>query len=252
MLCLSAPATAEPEQPSSVLLSAPKKLDLYTQPYSKLSESQRWKADIHGLRSAPLHPQWWEVRQVDRTENHRLVPMRPFFLRASEDPGFELTSLEVVVRFPEAGAKQMQQYPEQKTAMLDVEFGGVFLKGAPGDRDRRDAAYVVRLTTSPLFESGIFYRSHQRYLALALLPPGALAAGADRRVLLRTQPTATTLLLDGTEVARMPGDHRRGLLSLCTDWHPLSLSELTVTGTLRQGSAQIPFVASGLVEMRAK
>lgn len=205
---------------------------------------------IHGIRLAALHPLIWEVRRIDRTENRQIVPIRPFYFRASESPEFRLAEIDLRMSFKAAKKAHMLKFPEQKTAVLDIEFGGEYVKGLPGERDDRDSAYVARISASPQLASGIYYRSYDKFVLLVPIEPAQIESGRTYDVALKTDAGQMVLLLDGVEKARLKGEYRRGLISLNVCWHPLTLEQLLIKGGIMREGKSLPFEDSGLVRTK--
>jgi len=248
VLLLACVATAEEVSFTSDLIPVPSDLAIYERPYERLSRRNQWQVMIHGLRNAPLDPKVWGVRLVDRSENRQLVPMRPFFLRASEKPDFLVDKISLSFRFESVGRGRMRREPSLHTPMLEIGFSGNYQKGAPGEKAVQDASYAVRLTPSPLFESGVYYRSFSKYVLVQNFNELSLNTGKEHQVEIIFSPGEMTLMLDGSELAKLSGeDYREGLISLHTDWHPLKISEINIKGSLRQNGKVTEIIESGLL-----
>ena len=78
-------------------LLPPARESIYSKDPSKLNASERWQVMIHGLRMAPLDPRVWGIRSSERTANRRLVPMRPYILRASATPRFFFEEIDITI-----------------------------------------------------------------------------------------------------------------------------------------------------------
>jgi len=242
-------ATAEEVSFQSDLIPVPSDLSIYERSYERLSRRNQWQVMIHGLRNAPLDPKVWGVRLVDRSENRQLVPMRPFFLRASEKPGFLVNKIALSFRFESVGRGRMRREPSLHTPMLEIGFGGNYQKGAPGEKAVEDTSYAVRLTPSPLFESGVFYRSFSKYVLVQSFNELTLSTGKEHKIEMIFSPGEMTLIFDGIELARLSGeDYREGLISLHTDWHPLKISEINIKSSLTQNGKVTELIESGLLE----
>jgi len=255
---LAAAAPAEQPWPAadlappqfSVLLAPPADLRIYSRPAEALKPAQRMNIAIHGIRLAALHPAVWGVRRIDRTENRNIVPIRPFYLRASEDPSFELSRIELRLGFRKTRIGHMLKFREQKTAVLDIEFGGRYEKGPPGARDLRDSAYVARISATPLLASGFYYRSHESYVPLRTAAPERIETDKLYDVVLSLDQGGAVLLLDGREAARIEAAPARGLLSLEACWLPADVERLRVQGTVQRHGTRRAFEESGLAAER--
>jgi len=249
VLVLSSVVRAEESSITSDLIPVPSDLSIYERSYQKLSRRNQWQVMIHGLRNAPLDPKIWGVRLVDRSENRQLVPMRPLFFRASENPGFLVDKISLTFRFEPVGRGRMRREPSLHTPLLEIGFGGDYKKGAPGEKAVHDTSYAVRLTPSPLFDSGIYYRSFSKYVPVQSIDEMIVRTGKEHRIELIFSSDGMTLILDGEEMAMLSGgDYRRGLISLHTDWHPLKMSELNIEGFLTQDGKANELFESGLLE----
>jgi len=241
-------AFCEQAPPSSGLLPPPQDLTIFQKPFDSLTRRNQWQVMIHGLRNAPLDPTVWGARLVDRSENRQLIPMRPFFLRHSERADYQVESIEINFRFRQIGDGMMRRRPDTYSPILELGFAGLYEKGAPGELARTDNSYALRLTPSPLFESGIFYRSHSKYKKIAGLNQFEVKAGTDYQLELRFAPTSLKVALNEIQIIELDGDYRSGLLSLHTDWHPASISDLTIAGSIIEQSQRVVLIESGLKE----
>jgi|GEM_PF-1525030 len=239
---LLAPCLAQSDSERSVLLPVPTNLSNYQRPFDELSRLAQWRIMIHGLRDAPLDPRVWGIRVVDRSENRQLVPMRPFFLRASEQADFQLDKVLIDFKFRRVGKGMMHRRPDTYTPMIDIGFSGVYKKGAPGERALKDSSYLVRLSGSPLFDSGLFYSSHGKLAPIIVEEQLNLEAGDNYRVELLFDKNQLRLLLNNQELLVHSGkDFRTGLVSLTTDWHPAKIEKLHLTGSLSSTGESVVF-----------
>jgi len=247
-ILLVAPMAALCEQapPSSGLLPPPQDLTIFKKPFDSLTRRNQWQVMIHGLRNAPLDPTVWGARLVDRSENRQLIPMRPFFLRHSEKGDYQVESIAMNFRFRQIGDGMMRRRPDTYTPILELGFAGLYQKGAPGELAIIDSSYALRLTPSPLFESGMFFRSHSKYQKVAELNYLEIKAATDYQLELHFTPTTLKVLLNETQIAELAGDYRSGLLSLQTDWHPAVITDLIISGSITEEDQRVALVESGL------
>ena len=237
------------EAQESPFLLTPKYTDLYKKSSDKLSERERWRVMIHGLRMAPLDPTVWGIRVTERTENRRLVPMRPFVLRESMAPRFFLGELKVRFKFVRATLKDMQRKFHSKDPLFDIAFGGEF-EGKPGDVSR-DRGYFLRLTAIPELESGFFYQSKGKVEPILKLDPSHLDTAREYELILRGERDRVTAALDGKDLLALKGQElNKGIVSLMTGWNPIKVSELSVKGyVLNDDGSKKEVVASGLIDI---
>jgi len=232
---------------NSILLPLPRDIGVYDKDISSLNHKQQWRVKIHGLRMAPLHPGVWGVRKIDRTENRQLIPIRPFFLRISEDPNFIAEKITLWFMFERAKKKHIVKLPERKAPVLDIGFSGEYEKGLPGGRALRDRGYTARLTGYPRLASGIYYRSHTKFKLQAKGSFPLLETGREYKMELRLMEQMTVVILDEKPFAAIEGRHKNGLISLTTSWLPITISHLEVKGIIRKKGKEIPVTQSGLV-----
>ena len=219
----------------------------YEIPFEQLSTRERWQTRIHGLRFAPLDPRIWAPFRYDRTDNRTLIPIKRYVLRASEEPGFVLRSIEVRFRFRPSGRAAMEKRSHQHDPVFDISIGGRMAGTSPPD----EQFSVVRLSAFPSIPSGVYRETARRF---RLREGGALPLLETGRIyLVRIECVGelTTVLLDGHPVSsvREPG-LCAGLLSLQTSWHPVLVESLRIDAkTARTASWQE--LPSGLVPVGA-
>ncbi len=247
-LFFACPPTVYSEE-HSILIPPPSKASAYEQRFSTLPVPVRMRLLIHGLRTAPLHPAVWGANVIDATDSRNIIPMKRYYFRDSESEGFRLEQLTVNFTFEKTKVKSMKNSPCLMTPLLDIEFGGVYVREDGAERPSTDRSYVVRISASPLFPSGIWFRSRTKYILLAPGNKSRVPSGEPLRVGLKASPEKTAVFLGESLFAQLPGDFRKGLLSLRTDWRPLSASSLQVKGSLNNGRLHIPVDESGLVSM---
>lgn len=228
-------------------------LQLYSKKKKDLSKSEASKIELHGLRMAPLDPRVWAIRRIDQTDSRRLVPIRPYVLRSSDNPSFRLKEVVLRLRFNSVSESQMRDAPSLHSPVFDLEFAGDFQMGLPGKRPAEDSAYVFRFSGSPLFESGFFYRSYLRSKRLDSASYG-VTSGKTYELKLLTSESSAEIFLDGKKQAEIHGeDFSQGLLSLIVGWHPIKVESLSVTGSVLNKEGRREFVSfSGLWGVEAK
>ena len=211
----------------------PRYVDLYNKPVPALSSREFWRIKIHGLRMVALDPQVWAVRKIDRTENRHLVPIRPLFLRASEQDTFELHEISFIFRFKKESEKRMMKTPHIKDPVFDISFSGEFEAGGVGMLPKQDRSYVLRLSAFPAIPSGIFFRSHSRFVPVQNISPVRFETGRDYFVQLKTIGTEAYVFVDEKQLAQVSGRaFSKGFVSLTTAWHPIRMKNLKVDASL--------------------
>ncbi len=233
-----------------VLHTPPVDTALYSRAPSELTKKERWKLRYHGLRMAPLDPRHWAFRRIDQTDNRRLVPIRPFYLKESDDGNFRLEQVVIRFRFDPASQHQMLEAPSLHSPLLDLEFNGDFRMGLPGERPPEDSSYVFRLSFSPLYPSGFYYRSHLRSLRLDDAAY-SIVSGQIHELKLEVSEKEARVSIDGKRQGRIAGENlSRGLFSLNVDWHPITIESLEVRGSkLGKDGARSAVRVSGLVSV---
>jgi len=249
LLLLGAPSPGQgTEPPASPFLPVPAAdfLALYERPFDSLTESQQWRIRIHGVRLAPLHPAIWGGLRREKTDNRRLVPIKRFFLRASADPDFILSEARIRFAFRPANPRYMAKMPHQKDPVFEIGFGGRFDEARLIDPPLVDRFYALRLSAFERVRSGLFIRDQEEFEPRELTMPPRLEVGRPYTVLLQRDSSGVRIFLDGDEIARLADkDAARGLIYLQTSWHPINLTELTITGDTRSKRQTY----SGLVEL---
>lgn len=247
----AAGAECRPRSEGESILMPPANLELYHRKFDKLSDSEQWRVRIHGIRYAALHPLVWGGRRSEKTENRRIVPIKTFFLRSSEDESYRLRGLDLRFRF-KAESDGGMLGTDSRDPVIEVGFGGAFQKGAPGDRPLIDQGYVLRLSAFPGIESGLYYRSQSKY---ALLVPAAaelarLEVGLDYKLALTVDREGASVLLNGRPLLshRKPGMDR-GLVSLLSSWHPITPRNLKVAGISEINGVREECLESGLIKL---
>lgn len=242
-------AAAEGDTPRVLSsLVPPHQLELYHKPYSEISDRQQWRMRIHGLRHAMLHPLVWGTRKSERTENRRIIPLKAFILRSSEDPAYSLRSVEIEFEFERIPPDGLLAHPRDYDPLLEVGFHGEFRRGEPGALPLLDRGYVIRLSGIPGLESGVFYRSMSTYEKLLAADTPPVAGGRKYLIRLETDGAGCRLSIDGKQVLEYAGEGLdRGFVSLRSGWHPLGISRLEVRGTKVSAEKSHDVIESGLV-----
>ncbi|MCO6430300.1 MAG: hypothetical protein J5J00_05515 [Deltaproteobacteria bacterium] len=232
-----------------LLLLPPGPLERYNKDVNKLSESERWRIMIHGLRMAPLHPEHWGIRRTERTENRRLVPMRPFVLRQSTDPHFFFEEISFRAKFVNVNERQMLKHPHAKDPVFDIFFGSEYEQSK--GQIVTDRGYLLRLTAFPGFKSGIYYQSLGKLEPIQLLPQALLSTREEYHVAIYGRSDTVSVHINGSEAATVKRNSiNKGIVALMTGWHPVGLSDLKVLGRILRDDGQMQTVnVSGLITL---
>lgn len=231
----------------SILVPPPSNASVYEQKFSSLPVPVRMRLLIHGLRTAPLHPTIWGENVIDETDSRNIIPMKRYYFRDSESENFRLEQVTFDFTFEKTKVKSMKNSPCLMTPLLDIEFGGVYEREDAAERPSADRSYVVRISASPLFQSGIWFRSRTDYILLAPGRDVRVPTGEPLHLDMKVSGEKTSVFLGDSLFAEIPGDFRKGLLNLRTDWRPLSASLLQVKASLYDGRLHVPVNESGLV-----
>ena len=252
-------AIGTPNDPASLasILLPPTNLDLYTKPIKSLTSSEYWRIHMHGLRKAALHQGVWAARKTDRTEGRRVVPIKHFFLRSSERKDYFLENISLNFEFNKVKKKAVLSNPEKTASVFEIEFGGEFVKGPPGEMAKIDRGYVIRLSAFASLDSGIFYRSHQKYLLLQSFEPRLLNTGKNYKVDAKFLKNKVSLYINDSlastfTVSDSEKSLNHGLLSMITGWNPLRLKKLEISGIIKDGNKETPVIESGLAALPEK
>ena len=242
-------AGAHADSPDSFLLQPNSGfLAYYKQDLETLSKKRKMAVRIHGLRGTPLHPAVWGALKADRTRNRNLVPIRAYYLRESEQPGFEISKMSFRFRFKKASAHDMKVSPHTKDPVFDIGFAGEYVPDLRVRRPKIDRSYVVRFAAFKALESGIFFRSHSKFTKLRAGWVPRLDIATEYHAELRFSSDKVEVLLDGTPFTEVSGTNlNRGLISLINSWHPVIISDLQIEGTRGSGSERKQLAISGLV-----
>ena len=233
----------------TVLYTPEAELPLYNKAYSELTKRQRWRRKIHGLRMTALNPKIWTIRNYDRTENRVLIPIRPFFLKASEDESYRLRRISFDFRFSPASKLQMRQNSSQYAPMLDIGIAGAFVLGTHGTRPILDRGYLLRLSAFEELESGLRFRSHRSSVLVHKAAFPIFNTDQLYSFDLEVSDSSLMLHIDGNQFISYTGKNLdTGLISLTNDWHPIYITNLKVEGfLLDENSEKQIHQVSGLV-----
>jgi hypothetical protein len=249
MLVSHSAASAEP----SILQPLPPEvvLNLYSKPFGELTDSQKWRIKIHGLRLTPLHPAIWGTLRREQTDNRHLVPIKRYILRDSEQSGYELEEISVSFRFKQESARYMERMPHQKDPVFEIGFGGEFAEDSIADAPKRDRFYALRFSAFPRLESSLFLRDQENFTMLVPMAQKQLAVGVDYKVSIKCRESKLSADLNGQPAVtwQSPAEHNpcRGLVYLQTSWHPVFVKELTVRGSQVDGAARQSVSHSGIL-----
>jgi len=247
---LALPLSAAAAPSASILLPPPARLEAYSRDPRGLSEAELWPMRIHGIRMAPLHPLIWAPLRVDRTDNRRLVPIRRFFLRESEIPGFELKQAAITFRFRPVAPRMMEKFPHEKDPVLEMTFGGRYRNPSLKIMPEEDSGCALRLSAFPGVNSGIFRYSLSSYTPLPGTALPLLETGRTYQLRILNDGGDLSIVLDGVKLASAPaGQCAAGLVSLRSSWHPVWLETLEIRGRM-QNPANPEKNLSGLVKIR--
>lgn len=235
----------------SVLIEIPDRaiLETYELPFESLNAKQKWNIRIHGLRLAALHPAIWSSLKRERTLNRTLVPIKRYFLRASEDPEFELKQADLRFRFKAVKPEYMQRMRHQKDPVFEIGFGGVFEEQSRLDAPLQDRNYALRLSAFPDIDSGLIERNQEQIQYLQKPAELLLGTGEWYDVQLRFERDTVQITVNGREyLSYNAADIARGMLSLQTSWHPIVLEHLLVEERRRDSAEPRKF--SGLLSLK--
>ncbi|MBN8549785.1 MAG: hypothetical protein J0M12_10770 [Deltaproteobacteria bacterium] len=228
-LCLASALCCAAAAAQSVLVPAPAENSLYDRSWQELNSAQRRKLSLYGLRFAPLDPRVWGLRLIDVTESKILIPIRPFFLRASEAPQFTVQSILVEFQFKKTSAAIMERYPREHDPILEIGFAAVYTQPQPGALPEKDHGLAVRLSAFPDIPSGFYERNRDRTSLLQACSLPILETGKDYRAELRFTAKGVELFLDGIACASLSRPRLdQGLISLETSWSPVRFRKVEI------------------------
>ena len=233
-------------------LLPPAFLNLYKKPADSLSYLQKWNIMIHGLRMAALDPLVWGIRRSQRTENRRLVPIRPLYLRMSEQKDFIFEELNVIFIFRAVNKDAAIKNYHTKDSVFDIGFAGEYKAGTAIEPPKRDTSYVVRLSAFDDFPSGIFYRSQDMHILLEKPTNPILKTAEEYHLKLLFSDNGVQAYLNDEHFAALEQKGiNSGLLYMLTSWNPLRIDSLSITGH-HKGSRDEKILLSGLISENRK
>lgn len=242
-------ALAQESSSTSILFPPPnqEQLILYDSDIT-LSQRDQWRIKGFGLRLAALHPQVWGYLNREHTNHRHLVPIKRYFLRASEDPHFEAKSIRASFHFKRTDKRYMDKMPHQKDPVFEIGFGGVFKEGSDNDKPLLDQSYVLRLSAFPRLPSGIFERRNEGFTTILLASTPLLEVGTSYDLELSFTQNEVNVTLNGEAFVRHAAPRiSQGLLAVQTSWHPIILKTLSVQGLIGSGPDRKEVQFSGLI-----
>lgn len=223
---------------------------MYDQPWESLNAGQKHRLSLFGLRFAALDPRIWGLRPIDITESKILVPIRPFFLRASEDDSFRVREIEIDFQFKKVNPERMERYPRENDPLLEIGFGAQYTTPAAGETAATDEGYAIRLSAFPGIASGFLRRERTRYSSLSECSIGILQSGRPYHVLIQFFAHEAVLAVDGERCAALQGDFRTGLISAETSWSPVIFSRFEIKATRKLANRPEALSLTGLLSVK--
>jgi hypothetical protein len=231
----------------SLLIPVPQDLSIYHIPSAKLSERDIWTIHIHGIRLTALDPTVWSPLRIDRTDNRHLIPIRRFFLRESEKPGFQLVSIAAQFRFKPVSEKSMEKFPHERDPVFEIGFGARYSNPDLSNNPPLDNGYALRLSGFGPVRSGLFRYSNSHYEALPNTELPILDTKANYQLLIEFVDDKIRIKLDGKDVASYTANNPAfGLMSLQASWHPVLIDNLEIRAKLDGPKRDV--ILSGLVK----
>jgi len=231
------------------ILRDPSNLQFYDTP---ITHENLWMLRLHGVRNAPLDPRVWGARREHRTDSHRMVPIKPFYLRSSERPDYRLDRIVMEFQFRPATPAEILASPHEKDAVVDVGFAGEIIPQPGGKEPLRERGYVLRLSGYPYLKSGLYYRSRFRHRLLNELKVLELKSRARHTLECFFTDDGAAFRLDGKQFAELKGELvNRGLISLVSSWHPVDILRLQIDGHSAENPAQ-RYSESGVIAIPKK
>ncbi len=224
-----APSAQAEDGDIPAILSAPA-LTPFDKDPSTLSITQRWSVMIHGLRYAPLDPFTWGVLKRDTTDNRRLVPMRPFYLRSSEDRDFKVKEISVTFSFYKADPGYVARVPHMKDSILEIGFQGKYQPDPSSPIPLIDQSKILKLSAIEIISSGVFERTRSKITPINSTRIANLETGVKYSVALKFSDDQMQAYLNDKQIAQVADKNiNRGLISLMTGWNPLGVEQLLIT-----------------------
>ncbi|MCB0317728.1 MAG: hypothetical protein KDD56_03160 [Bdellovibrionales bacterium] len=238
-------STLHAQEKSSILLPIPSNLRAYEMPYAELSANQKWNLRRHSIRYAMLHPETWGLLKINKTENRTLVPIRPFYLRASENSNFSLNQIELDFEFQNAKTNYMRLVPHFKDPVFEIGIGQVIEQSPLSLDGKRNNGYSFRLSAFSQVPSGGYFHSNGKYLRIAKPAYQHLKVGTPYKIKIEVSKNESNLFVNNELFIQIKDqDLEKGLVSLETSWHPVLLSKLKISAFVDDRSSNF----SGLVE----
>lgn len=234
----------------SVLFPPPSEanLKIYDMPPSQLSRDDEWRIRAFGLRLSPLHPSVWGFLKREHTKNRHLVPIKRYFLRDSEQLGFEVRSFNAKFQFNRADKNYMKKMPHQKDPVFEIGFGGVFKEEDMLDKPLADRSFILRLSAFERLPSGIFERNLERYREIARASIPKLEVGTPYEIHIYFGKGKARVFLNGAKfIEHRAPEIEKGFLTMQTSWHPISLETLSIKGATGSKISKREIQYSGLI-----
>lgn len=234
-------SSAEADSAQSVLIPPNKRiLSYYNKPFDSLNRKERWLIGVHGLRGTPLHRREWAVRQIERTVNRQIVPIRTYYLRASENPSFRVKEITVNFVMKRAGANG---YDDR---VLDISFASEHVPAVAGRPPLVDRGYTFRLSAANNIASAFFYRSDLTKVSLLPLDSLKLIPEKEYTVVLKFETDSVSFMLNNKNIGSYSSrELNTGMIALTGGWIPITINELKISalgadGTEAEYSGLVP------------
>ncbi len=249
LLCISVAAIHGIAAADSVLVPPPLDASVYDKPWSALNVAQRRKLSLYGLRFAPLDPRVWGLRVIDVTESKILIPIRPFFLRASDSAEFRLESIEVLFEFKKVPPALMEKHPREHDPVFEIGFAGAYSSAPPGAPAAQDRGFAARLSAFPAIPSGFYERARDRYETLGECSQRTLDTGRDYSARLQFSDDEVSLSVDGAPCAVLRKKNLGlGLVSFQTSWSPVLFKKVAIRARSGPGITPAQVLPSGIID----
>lgn len=217
--------------------------------FSSFSPAEKSRFRLHGIRNTMLHPRLWGSLAREKTHNVRIVPIKRFFLRSSEDPSYRLKSLEATFRFSPVDKASILKSPHDFDPIFEVGFASHFLKTS-------ESGFAVRISAFPPVASGIVEYHDGKSSFLVEASPKNVGAYQAHELRIEFQERKVSVVLDKQPFADFSfpegataTDLRKGMLSLLSSWHPVYISALRIQGSVQKNGEEQVLEESGLIEM---
>ena len=236
---------------SNTILSSAARAECYDSEFSMLSRNLRMMVLRHGLRGVPLDPAVWGHLRWEKTQNRDFVPIRRFFLRASEDPAFSLSSIEFNFSFHKVNPHYLEKVPHLKESILDIGLGGrVSFNNLTAQE--HSSGYAVRFSAMNDVSSGVCALDGSHYTLLA--PLAKVETGRVYHVSINISSDQLRIRLDDLPEQRLNlNGLAHGLVWAIAGWNGASLTDLKLTArSAGSNSSQEHSLNSGLITMVAR